>query len=941
MVTTVLNRLGDVAKATFHNRPIRIRAIVSGKSATPYKIPYEVSVKCHNKQCRDGMCPYKDKQSIKIEPVNETFLLFVDIPTTRVAQAVKLYLKASCKFLNCEVLSTQNVLRIFISQPTGEDRTQWLSAQTSYFVGHDIVPNTAYYLDGLSTVDPKTQLTTYIFSSAERAKSDVESFALKGELHKRLSKFSQDLTTVEEIFYYLGELYESYALNVTKIYDRFLLHLVVDLVFHSAMEFTLSGGKKQPARIDAIVIGDTRCGKGHVAEGLAKYYGVGEVVGAENCFSGSTEVITDNGIARFKDLAKRTWLLNRYANWVESEIKCFGQQKTVQIKFRHKSSSRVKLVRVTLDHNWRLTTGKKVKTSELKIGDSVKFVRHNRKVNKHHLQDYNNGVIHGLIFGDGHGSKHGYSIRLCKDSNDLLQYFDPYEKKVQYYKTCGGDPIVKLKKEYIKWKFKSEQDLKELPTGNESENYLVGFFRGWFAADGNGGKQPRIVGDRKFLKWAMRVMPKFGYYFYSLKTCRKITNFGKRKRDTCSVAISPLSLTVEDFLIKRQAVKFRELKSDFSFRGIVKGSEKYENVYCANVPTTHDFVLADGLLTCNCTFAGLVGGAMQIGNHWVISWGRIPLNDRGLVIIDEASELKDEDWTRLSRIRSEGVAEVTKIQQQITNARTRLLFLSNPPSKAMSSYTFGVHALQELVHAPEDIARFDYACIVSHDEVPIEKINKVYKTTKYLYSQEAERDLVMWIWSRTNEQIKFTEEAVEEIFKTANRLGKFYDIGIPLIQGENIRFKIAKVAIAFAGRLYSNEKHGEILRVKRVHVQCAAAFFRALYRADVNGYYDHSWQKKEANPELQKENIEAVVAYFNAYKSQDDAFHYLLNNTYIHPRDIMEHINVPMDVAQEVIYKLIKHKCIIKRGQMYVKTPSFTRWLRDRVRQARKLKGKV
>lgn len=617
----MLNNLGEISKSTYHNSPIRVRVVISGKSATPYKIPKTVKVKCLG--CGDETCKYKEEKEIIVKPKDERFLFFIDVSSTRLAAVFRAAYKISCRRLGVDICETQNVLRIFISQPTGEDRTKWMSAQTSYFVGHDIDSNHTYYLDGYSTVDPKTQIATYVFTKAEKSKSDIESFELTPKIKNHLNEFREKLETPEDVFGYLGELYESYARNITKIYGRFMLHLAIDLAFHSAMEFKLPGGRQQSARMDIMILGDTRCGKGHVAEGLAKYYGIGEVVGAENS-----------------------------------------------------------------------------------------------------------------------------------------------------------------------------------------------------------------------------------------------------------------------------------------------------------------------------TFAGLVGGAQQVSNHWVISWGRIPLNDKGLVIVDEASELKDTDWTRLSRIRSEGVAEVTKIQQQVTNARTRLVFLANPPSKAISNYTFGIHALKDLVRAPEDIARFDYACIVSHEEVSIEDINKAHSTVSSHYPQYAERELIMWIWSRSAEQITFTEEAMDEIYRVANRVGKFYDIGIPLIQGENVRFKIAKIAIAFAGRLYSAIENGKVLKIKRLHVQCAAAFLRGLYKADVNGYWDHSWQRKELNPTLQQDNIDGLIAYFNAYQSQDDAYAYLLNNTYIQSKDIMEHLNVAPQVSVEIISKLIKFKCIVKKehgsSSVYLKTPHFTRWLRDRVRLARK-----
>ena len=121
----------------------------------------------------------------------------------------------------------------------------------------------------------------------------------------------------------------------------------------------------------------------------------------------------------------------------------------------------------------------------------------------------------------------------------------------------------------------------------------------------------------------------------------------------------------------------------------------------------------------NCSYAGLVAGLQQYNKHWVVTWGKIPMNDGGLVVIDEASEIKPEEWARFSRIRSEGVAEIVKVQAQITNARTRVLYLANPPYKAISNYSYGIQSLLDLVKTPEDIARFDYACIVAHEEVDI------------------------------------------------------------------------------------------------------------------------------------------------------------------------------------------------------------------------------
>ena len=57
-----LNSLGEISKSQFHNNSIRIRAVVSGKSATPYKIPKRVIVKCLG--CNDPGCQYKKEKEI-------------------------------------------------------------------------------------------------------------------------------------------------------------------------------------------------------------------------------------------------------------------------------------------------------------------------------------------------------------------------------------------------------------------------------------------------------------------------------------------------------------------------------------------------------------------------------------------------------------------------------------------------------------------------------------------------------------------------------------------------------------------------------------------------------------------------------------------------------------------------------------------------------------
>ncbi len=117
------------------------------------------------------------------------------------------------------------------------------------------------------------------------------------------------------------------------------------------------------------------------------------------------------------------------------------------------------------------------------------------------------------------------------------------------------------------------------------------------------------------------------------------------------------------------------------------------------------------------TFAGIVGGAQQFAGNWSITWGQAPLMDRRLLAIDEVSGLTTEMISNMSGMRSDGIAALTKIHQEKTFARTRLIWISNPRgrNKGLRAYNTGIEAVQELIGRPEDVRRFDFAVTVAKD----------------------------------------------------------------------------------------------------------------------------------------------------------------------------------------------------------------------------------
>jgi hypothetical protein len=331
----------------------------------------------------------------------------------------------------------------------------------------------------------------------------------------------------------------------------------------------------------------------------------------------------------------------------------------------------------------------------------------------------------------------------------------------------------------------------------------------------------------------------------------------------------------------------------------------------------------------NCTYAGLIAGLQQFNNkNWAITWGRLPLNDRGLVIIDEAANLGD-DWTKLSRVRSEGIAEVTKIQHASTDCKVRLISLCNPIGNTIANYPYGIESLLGIFKAPEDIKRFDYALVVAHNEVKIADINRDVSPTTPMFSKTLEQQLILWAWSRKEDEVVFTDEAKKQIYSAAISFGNLYDFSIPLIQGENIRTKIARIAVAFAARLFSNRDKGRLLLVDTCHIECACVFLNLIYKKEASGYYQRSQLKKlEDIGEHWKENVDE---YMKSYRNSESICKYFLQTYSFTSRDLEEVMSIARPMANEVISKLVHNNCLQKRNQYYIKTHNFTEYLKDKL----------
>lgn len=339
------------------------------------------------------------------------------------------------------------------------------------------------------------------------------------------------------------------------------------------------------------------------------------------------------------------------------------------------------------------------------------------------------------------------------------------------------------------------------------------------------------------------------------------------------------------------------------------------------------------IVSCeSASIPGLLGAVkpMSGSKNWTLEWGAIPLNDRRLVVLDEVGGLTTDQIGQMSSMRSSGIAEIVKAEAERTRARTRLVWLSNPRDNrhGMAGYMYGVNAIAPLIGNQEDIARFDFAMSVSTDDVELSAINRrTAKVINHTYTSDLCHTLLKWVWSRRRDQVVWEEDAVDAVYESSMELGRQYVPDPPLIQGQNVRGKIARIAAAMAARTFSTDAKCVNLIIKREHVEAAVEFLNYLYSRPGFGYKEISVRAKEEERKA-VEMMDDVKAYLYARKG---LARFLINTSGQFRRQQMEEmLNLSREEANVIIQKLSSMRMIASASDWdYKITPHLNTILRE------------
>lgn len=326
----------------------------------------------------------------------------------------------------------------------------------------------------------------------------------------------------------------------------------------------------------------------------------------------------------------------------------------------------------------------------------------------------------------------------------------------------------------------------------------------------------------------------------------------------------------------------------------------------------------------NATVAGLLGGLEQLGNRWFVRWGAIPARDRTLLLLEELKGASTEVLSKLTDMRSSGIAELPKIERRRALARTRLVMISNPRSpRAMASFHFGVEAVLELIGTLEDVRRFDLAIAVGRGEVDDDIINMMPSKrpkVEHRVTAELSKKLILWSWTRKPDQVEFSDETVEQVATTAMNLTKRYSDAIPLVDQGTIRLKVARLSAALAARVFSSPD-GARLVVHPYHVQLIETFMNKLYMSPVMGYEAYSSAQRLMTEIQDPRQVEKAI---RSTKFPGDVAQVMLTRDTLSLEDVMSALSADHDTARQLLSLLVRKAALIRVNRTeYAKNPKF------------------
>jgi hypothetical protein len=312
----------------------------------------------------------------------------------------------------------------------------------------------------------------------------------------------------------------------------------------------------------------------------------------KHCLSGETRFLTERGAMTLREACdRRVRVLNRFGKWEDATVRSFGVQPLLRVTFDDGS-----IVRATPDHRWwQLArrrdrdgweqTAERITTAELERAPLTPPPVMGRLNHE--------GVRHGFTFGDGwRRNDRGTCVaRFMPQDADVAEFFG----RVRWRESGQG------------YAYGLPGHYKDLPV-NPTPRYARGFVAGLFAADGTVGKAGDTTIACEGAERAERIAELARQGGCSVTSVRlssdKPTAYspvGTVTRELMVVRIKPGTVPVLRSDHRARLKPRNQMRR--MYREVVSiEPDGMEEVFCAVVPGSESFTLANGIATSNCAY---------------------------------------------------------------------------------------------------------------------------------------------------------------------------------------------------------------------------------------------------------------------------------------------------------------------------------------------------
>lgn len=255
------------------------------------------------------------------------------------------------------------------------------------------------------------------------------------------------------------------------------------------------------------------------------------------------------------------------------------------------------------------STNRDVMTKDLKPGYRLSSLRQSGVGT---LIPNEDGIRHGVVFGDGSAQGKSASVTLWGEKDkQLLKYFPGrryYDRNTANSSILGtGISGIYVSGNLWAW-------MKAIPELTESDEYLYGWLAGYFAADGTVSEQGQVSlnsANLAHLEAVRDIAQKIGISTYGITMKMREGFPGRELSALYGIDFVTSTLNEEFFLTEIHRNRYNLRDYDFERLGwtvkSVKTTDRVEKVYCAVVPEYHSFALEHNIWVGNCGSGQVVG----------------------------------------------------------------------------------------------------------------------------------------------------------------------------------------------------------------------------------------------------------------------------------------------------------------------------------------------